>query len=80
MYAIRSYYAEYLKTRDDVTLRNIISNGQPNFGMSPFGVEFGGPLEGEQISAIVDYMRSWETNPPVDLPPDIISVTPSAPQ
>jgi len=71
--------SEYLKTRDDVTLRNIISNGQPNFGMSPFGVEFGGPLEGEQISAIVEYMRSWETNPPVDLPPDIISVTPSAP-
>jgi len=72
--------AEYLKTRDDVTLRNIISHGQPNFGMSPFGVEFGGPLDDEQINAIVDYMRSWETNPPVELPPDIISVTPSAPQ
>ena len=69
--------SEYLKTRDDVTLRNIIAQGQPDFGMSPFGAEFGGPLDDEQVDAIVAFIRSWEASPPVELPPDIVSqVTP----
>lgn len=63
--------AEYLKTRDDLTLRLIISQGQPNFGMSAFSTEFGGPLETEEIDSIVAYMRSWEDNPPVDVPPEV---------
>lgn len=67
--------AEYLKTRDDLTLRLIISQGQPNFGMSAFSTEFGGPLEGEEVDAIVAYMRSWESNPPVDIPPEVSSET-----
>lgn len=61
--------AEFLKTRDDTTLHAIISQGQPNFGMSPFGSAFGGPLDDEQINAIISYIRSWESNPPVELPP-----------
>jgi mono/diheme cytochrome c family protein len=65
--------AEYLKTRDDFTLRAIIAQGQPNFGMSPFGTAFGGPLGDDEVDAIVAYMRSWEENPPVELPPEIIS-------
>jgi cytochrome c oxidase cbb3-type subunit 3 len=63
--------SEYLKTRDDFTLRAVISQGQPNFGMSPFASSNGGPLDDDQIDAIVDYMRSWEANPPVELPPDV---------
>ena len=63
--------AEYLKTRDDFTLQSIIAQGQPNFGMSPFGTAYGGPLDDEQISALVAYMRLWEQNPPVDVPPEI---------
>lgn len=63
--------AEYLKTRDDGTLRAIISQGQPNFGMSPFGTAFGGPLDEDEIEAIVALMRSWEANPPVELPPEV---------
>jgi mono/diheme cytochrome c family protein len=62
---------EFLKTRDDVTLRNIISQGQPNFGMSPFGSSFGGPLSDEDIDALIAYIRSWEANPPVELPPEV---------
>ena len=64
--------AEFLKTRDDFTLRAIISQGQPNFGMSPFGSSFGGPLEDTDIDSIVAYMRSWEANPPVELPPQVV--------
>ncbi len=63
--------AEYLRTRDDLTLKQIISAGQPNFGMSPFGAANGGPLENEDIDAIVALMRAWEANPPVDMPPEI---------
>jgi mono/diheme cytochrome c family protein len=63
--------ADYLKTRDDFTLRSIISQGQPNYGMSPFGSSFGGPLDDEQVDTIVAFMRSWEVNPPVELPPEV---------
>lgn len=63
--------AEYLKTRDDATLRSVVAQGQPNFGMSPFGTAFGGPLDDDEIEAIVAYLRSWEANPPVELPPEI---------
>ncbi len=66
--------AEYLRTRDDQTLRAIISQGQPNFGMSPFADSFGGPLQDDQVNAIVAFMRAWEANPPVELPPDVPSV------
>ena len=62
---------EYLATRDDATLQAIISQGQPNFGMSPFGSSNGGPLSDDEISAIVAYIRSWEANPPVEQPPEI---------
>jgi len=63
--------AEYLKTRDDFTLTSIIGQGQPNFGMSPFGSAFGGPLDDDQIDSIVVYLRSWEDDPPVELPPEV---------
>jgi mono/diheme cytochrome c family protein len=63
--------AEFLKTRDDYTLRSIIAQGQPNFGMSPFSTTNGGALDDTEIDAIVAYIRTWEANPPVELPPEI---------
>ncbi|MDH5508442.1 MAG: c-type cytochrome, partial [Anaerolineae bacterium] len=63
--------AEYLSTRDDLTLRAIISQGQPNFGMSPFGLSFGGPLDTGEVDVMVKYLRSWQADPPVDLPPQV---------
>lgn len=65
--------AEYLKTRDDTTLRSITAQGQPNFGMSPFGTAFGGPLDDDEIDAIVVFLRSWEANPPVEFPPEVVT-------
>ncbi|MFH2039486.1 MAG: c-type cytochrome [Chloroflexota bacterium] len=56
--------SEYLKTRDDNTIRNIISQGQPDFGMSPFGETHGGSLNDDQIEALVTFIRNWEENPP----------------
>jgi mono/diheme cytochrome c family protein len=71
--------AEFLKTRDDFTLKAIIAQGQPNFGMSPFGSSYGGPLSDDEIDAVVAYIRTWETNPPVELPPEISTVTTQVP-
>jgi mono/diheme cytochrome c family protein len=69
--------AEFLKTRDDTTIRNIISQGQPDIGMSPFGDANGGPLNDDQLDALVEYIRSWEANPPVQEPPQFPTPTPS---
>jgi mono/diheme cytochrome c family protein len=63
--------AEFLQTRDDATLRSIISQGQPSFGMSPFGEAYGGPLTADQVDALVAFLRSWQENPPVTLPPEV---------
>lgn len=63
--------AEYLRTRDDITLRAIISQGQPEFGMSPFGLAYGGALDSTEIDALVAFIRSWQENPPVDSAPEI---------
>ncbi len=71
--------SEYLKTRDDLTLRSVIAQGQPNFGMAPFGNAFGGPLDDSEIENIVAFMRSWEANPPVELPPEVASGASAAP-
>jgi menaquinol-cytochrome c reductase cytochrome b/c subunit len=68
--------AEFLKTRDDTTIRNIISQGQPDLGMSPFGDANGGPLNDDQLDALVEYIRSWEANPPVEEPPQFATPTP----
>ena len=69
--------AEYLQTRDNATIRNIITQGQPNFGMSPFGDANGGPLDDEQVDALVEYIRSWEANPPVEEPPTFETPAPA---
>ncbi len=61
--------ANFLSTRDDATLFQIISQGQPDQGMSAFGFTNGGNLDDDQINSIVAYLRSWEKNPPVSVPP-----------
>jgi mono/diheme cytochrome c family protein len=63
--------AEFLQTRDDTTLRAVIAQGQPSFGMSPFGEAYGGPLDPDAIDALVAFVRGWQSNPPVTLPPEV---------
>ncbi|NIA24939.1 MAG: hypothetical protein GWP04_05155 [Gammaproteobacteria bacterium] len=62
---------QYLDTHDNATITAIVTKGQPDLGMSPFGVASGGPLSEEQIVAVVAFVRSWETNPPVEALPAI---------
>ena len=60
--------SDFLKTRDDATIRSIIEQGQPDLGMSPFGSAYGGPLDDTQLDALVAFIRAWETNPPPEVP------------
>ena len=54
-------------TRDDQTLINIITYGQPSLGMVPFGKAYGGELGPGDIEAIVTFMRyTWDDR--VELP------------
>jgi mono/diheme cytochrome c family protein len=57
-------------TRTDETLFQIISYGQPNLGMTPFGRAFGGELGTSEIDYIVTFMRyTWDDR--VELPPEV---------
>jgi mono/diheme cytochrome c family protein len=48
-------------TRTDETFFEIISFGQPNLGMPPFGKAYGGELGVSDIEAIVTFMRyTWD--------------------
>lgn len=48
-------------TRTDQTFFNIIDYGQPDLGMPPFGLGYGGELSRGDIDAIVNFMRyTWD--------------------
>jgi menaquinol-cytochrome c reductase cytochrome b/c subunit len=48
-------------TRTDDTLFNIINYGQPDLGMTPFGLAYGGDLSTGEMQAIVTFMRyTWD--------------------
>jgi menaquinol-cytochrome c reductase cytochrome b/c subunit len=48
-------------TRSDETLFNIIDYGQPDLGMTPFGLGYGGELSRGDIQAVVNFMRyTWD--------------------
>ncbi len=65
MKAIHSQDEMY--TRDDQSLADIISYGQPNLGMQPFGSTYGGSLSPTDIENIVTFMRyTWDDR--VELP------------
>jgi mono/diheme cytochrome c family protein len=63
--------AQYLGTHGDDTIRSIISQGQPSLGMAPFALAYGGPLRESEVDAVLAFVRSWEENPPVELPDPI---------
>jgi mono/diheme cytochrome c family protein len=57
-------------TRDDATLNNVITYGQPDLGMTPYGRAYGGALGPSDIEAIVTFMRyTWDDR--VELPKEV---------
>ena len=69
--------SDFLKTRDDTTIRAIISQGQSDLGMPPFGSSNGGSLNDDEIDTIVAFIRSWEANPLVIEPTPASTPTPT---
>jgi len=62
-------------TRSDETLGDIISYGQPNLGMTPFGKSYGGALSTSEIDYIVAFMRyTWDDRSVI--PPGAVSTIP----
>jgi len=55
---------DYLKNVDDTILYKIIERGIPGTGMVALGEKEGGPLNPEQISDLVAFIRGWEKTAP----------------
>jgi cytochrome c oxidase cbb3-type subunit III len=58
---------DFLKSADDAYIAAGIVRGRPGTPMSAWGKEKGGPLGPAEVSAILAFMRSWQTEPSVDL-------------
>ncbi|MDQ1301269.1 MAG: hypothetical protein QG637_1190 [Chloroflexota bacterium] len=50
---------DFLVGHFDDTIFQLISYGQPGEGMQAFGLAYGGPLNDQQIRAIIAFMRAW---------------------
>ena len=69
--------SDFLKTRDDITIRAIIAQGQADLGMPPFGATNGGQLSDDELDAVVAFIRSWEANPLVIEPTPGVTPVPT---
>ena len=60
---------DFIYTRTDATIFNVIDYGQQDLGMQPFGLAYGGELQRGEIQAIVTFMRyTWDDR--VEIPQD----------
>ena len=55
---------EFLTSAVDGQISALISVGVPGSLMSPYALEFGGPLTAEEIDGLTTYLRSWEEEAP----------------
>ncbi len=57
----------FLTTVTDEFLAMAIARGRPHTAMGGYSEAFGGPLADPQIDALVAHLRSWQTEPSVEL-------------
>lgn len=63
---------DFIYTRTDDTIFNVIDYGQQELGMPPFGLAGGGELQRGEINAIVTFMRyTWDDR--VEIPEDALA-------
>lgn len=63
---------DFIYTRTDETIFNIIDYGQQDLGMQPFGLAYGGELQRADIDAIVTFMRyTWDDR--VEIPEEAVA-------
>lgn len=58
---------EFLSTVSDEFLRAAILKGRSGTPMSAWGVEYGGPLEPQDVASLVALIRSWQNAPSLAL-------------
>lgn len=58
---------EFLRTATDDFLQRSVIYGRPGTVMSPWGVERGGPLNDDDVDEIVRFIRTWQTEPTLDV-------------
>jgi mono/diheme cytochrome c family protein len=70
---------DFIYTRTDRTIFNVIDYGQQELGMPPFGKSYGGELQRAEINAIVTFMRyTWDDR--VEIPEEAaVGVPPLGP-
>lgn len=62
---------DFIYTRTDRTIFNVIDYGQQDLGMPPFGLASGGELQRGEINAIVTFMRyTWDDR--VEIPEEAL--------
>lgn len=60
---------DFIYTRTDDTIFNVVEYGQQDLGMPPYGLAYGGELERAQIDSLVTFMRyTWDDR--VEIPAD----------
>jgi ubiquinol-cytochrome c reductase cytochrome b subunit len=65
---------DVMYTFTDETLFNIIDYGQPDLGMPPFGLGYGGELRRGDIIAVVNFMRyTWDDR--AELPQEVVQAS-----
>ena len=63
---------DFIYTRTDETIFNVINYGQQNLGMQPFGLAYGGELKQAEIEAIVTFIRyTWDDR--VEIPQEAVA-------
>jgi cytochrome c oxidase cbb3-type subunit 3 len=58
---------DYLASVSDEFLRIAIENGRSGTVMSPWSVQFGGPLQAADVAALLGFLRSWQKQPAIEL-------------
>jgi cytochrome c oxidase cbb3-type subunit 3/ubiquinol-cytochrome c reductase cytochrome c subunit len=58
---------DFLAAASDAYLTRAIEEGRPGTPMSAWSAGRGGPLSPEQVHDLVVFLRSWSTEPPIDL-------------
>ncbi len=58
---------DFLAVASDDFLFAAIARGRPGTKMSPWSARLEGPLEDQQIQALVDFIRSWQAAPSVEV-------------
>ena len=63
---------DFIYTRTDQTIANVIEYGQQDLGMQPFGLAYGGEFKKNEIDAIVTFMRyTWDDR--VEIPEEAVA-------